>query len=47
MDSFEFTKIAGAVLSALLLIFGVKTAIDMGEAVRDALDPRKTFRGKS
>lgn len=29
MDSFEFTKIAGAVLSALLLIFGVKTAIDM------------------
>ena len=29
MDSFEFTKIAGAVLSALLLIFGAKTAIDM------------------
>ena len=29
MDSFEFTKIAGAVLSALLLIFGTKTAIEM------------------
>jgi cytochrome c len=29
MDSFEFTKVAGAVLSALLLIFGTKTAIEM------------------
>jgi cytochrome c len=29
MDSFEFTKIAGAVLSALLLIFGTRTIIDM------------------
>jgi cytochrome c len=29
MDSFEMTKIAGAVLSALLLIFGTKTLIDM------------------
>lgn len=29
MDSFEFTKLAGAVLSALLLIFGARTAIDM------------------
>jgi cytochrome c len=29
MDEFEFTKIAGAVLSALLLIFGTKTAIEM------------------
>jgi len=29
MDSFELTKIAGAVLSALLLIFGAKTAIEM------------------
>lgn len=29
MDSFEFTKIAGAVLAALLLIFGTKTAIEM------------------
>lgn len=29
MDSFEFTKIAGAVLSALLLIFGTKTIIEM------------------
>jgi cytochrome c len=28
-DSFEFTKIAGATLSALLLIFGTRTAIDM------------------
>ncbi|MFA5955347.1 cytochrome c family protein [Hyphomicrobium sp.] len=29
MESFEFTKLAGAVLSALLLIFGTRTAIDM------------------
>ncbi len=29
MDEFEFTKIAGAVLAALLLIFGTKTIIDM------------------
>lgn len=29
MDSFEFTKIAGAALSALLLIFGTKTIVDM------------------
>ncbi|MET0432508.1 MAG: cytochrome c family protein [Hyphomicrobium sp.] len=29
LDSFEFTKIAGAVLSALLLIFGTRTIIDM------------------
>jgi cytochrome c len=29
MDSFEMTKIAGAVLSALLLIFGTKTLIEM------------------
>ena len=29
MDEFEFTKIAGAVLSALLLIFLPKTIIDM------------------
>lgn len=29
MDNFELTKIAGAVLSALLLIFGVKTAIEL------------------
>jgi cytochrome c len=28
MDSFEFNKIAGAVLSALLVIFGVSTIID-------------------
>jgi cytochrome c len=28
MDSFEMTKIAGAVLSALLLIFGTKTLIE-------------------
>jgi cytochrome c len=28
-DSFEFTKVAGAVLSALLLIFGTKTIIEM------------------
>lgn len=29
MDQFEFTKIAGAVLSALLLIFATKTIIEM------------------
>lgn len=29
MDSFEIAKIAGAVLSALLVIVGAKTAIDM------------------
>jgi len=29
MDEFEFTKIAGAVLSALLLIFGPRAAIEM------------------
>ncbi len=29
IDSFEFTKISGAVLSALLLIFGARTLIDM------------------
>jgi cytochrome c len=29
MESFEFTKIAGATLSALLLIFATRTAIDM------------------
>lgn len=29
MDSFEFTKIAAGVLSALLLIFGTKTLIEM------------------
>lgn len=29
MDNFELTKIAGAVLSALLLIFGSKTLIEM------------------
>ncbi|MFT3733390.1 MAG: cytochrome c family protein [Hyphomicrobium sp.] len=28
-DSFEFTKVAGAVLSALLLIFGTRTIIEM------------------
>jgi len=29
MDSLEFSKIAGAILSALLVIFGVKTFIDI------------------
>ncbi len=29
MDSFEMTKIAAGVLSALLLVFGLKTAIDI------------------
>ena len=29
MDQFEFTKIAGAVLAALLLIFATKTIIEM------------------
>jgi len=33
MDSFEFSKIAGAVLSALLLIFGLKVIIDSGRGV--------------
>ena len=31
MDSFEFTKIAGAVLAALLLIFGTKTIIESNQ----------------
>ena len=31
MNAFEFNKIAGAVLSALLLIFGGKTLIDLAE----------------
>lgn len=30
MDSFELNKIAGAVLAALLTIFGVKTLLEMG-----------------
>ena len=30
MDSFELNKIAGAVLAALLTIFGVKTLLDIG-----------------
>jgi cytochrome c len=29
IDSFEFTKVAAAVLSALLLIFGAKTALEI------------------
>ncbi|MFN0218546.1 MAG: c-type cytochrome [Hyphomicrobium sp.] len=29
MDSFEYTKIAGSVLAALLLIFGAKTVVEM------------------
>ena len=29
IDEFEFTKIAGAILSALLLIFGTRTIIDL------------------
>lgn len=29
MDSFEFTKVAASVLSALLLIFGAKTALEI------------------
>jgi cytochrome c len=32
MDSWEFTKIAAAVLSALLVIFGLRTAIEISEA---------------
>ena len=32
MDSFELTKIAAAVLSALLVIFGFKTAIELNQA---------------
>jgi len=30
MDSFELTKIAGAVLAALLFIFGMRTAVEIG-----------------
>jgi cytochrome c len=30
MDSFEFNKIAGATLSALLFIFGTKTLLELG-----------------
>jgi cytochrome c len=30
MDSFELNKVAGAVLAALLTIFGVKTILDIG-----------------
>ncbi len=33
MDSFEFTKIAGAVLSALLLIVGAKVLIDQNRGL--------------
>ena len=36
MDSFEFTKIAGAVLAALLLIFGVKTLIELNTGHEEA-----------
>lgn len=32
MDSWEFTKISAAVLSALLLMVGTKTAIEIGQA---------------
>jgi cytochrome c len=32
MDSWEFTKIAAAVLSALLIIFGTKTAVEIASA---------------
>lgn len=36
MDSFEFTKIAGAVLTALLVIFGTKTFIESRQGHSDA-----------
>jgi cytochrome c len=36
MDSFEFTKIAGAVLTALLVIFGTKTLIESRQGHSDA-----------
>ncbi len=36
MDNFEMTKIAGAVLSALLLIFGAKTVIEMNTGPKGA-----------
>lgn len=35
MDSFEFTKIAGAVLTALLVIFGTKTFIESRQVHSD------------
>lgn len=43
MDSFEFTKIAGAVLSALLLIFGTKTAIEMNVGPHGSTAPGYTL----
>ena len=36
MDNFEMTKIAGAVLSALLLIFGTKAVIEMNTGHKQA-----------
>ena len=35
MDSFELNKIAGGVLSALLVIFGTKTLIGMAQSGHD------------
>ncbi len=37
MDSFEWTKIAGSVLAALLLIFGTKTLIETRSMSRDSV----------
>lgn len=44
MDSFEFTKIAGAVLAALLLIFGTKTLIEARQG-HGAATPGYTLPG--
>ncbi len=46
MDSFEFTKIAGAVLTALLVIFGTKTLIESRQGHSDA-KPGYTLPGSA
>jgi cytochrome c len=40
MDSFEFTKIAAAVLTALLVIVGFRTLLEIREASRPHVDPK-------
>lgn len=43
MDSFEFTKFAGAVLAALLLIVGARTAIDIAMSSHGAHSTEKGY----
>lgn len=45
MDSFEFTKIAGAVLSALLLIFGFKMFLEVRHELQPEAKPGYTLPG--